>query len=1406
MEKQRGETGPSGRKRISRHIGPLLLWTLIWAFFFLTLLLGKERLPSSDFSGQYHAFGVFQAQEMSEGRLPLWSPGSYGGFPFAADTQASTFYPLRWLTILLSLPWGFSYYALELEAVLHLWLAGLFTYALSYHMSGQRLGALVSAIAFGLGGYLTSFPLLQVTILETFSWLPLVLLLIRFGVRGSEGNEIGRSIRYLVGAGLVLGVSFLAGHPQAFLYCAYLTAAYFLFLALRANWSWRSIMGLGGVLGGTVLGIAAVSLIPAAHLATYTTRSDVSYNFLSGGSPLLNYLQLLVPGSFSFWIPEYVGLAPFILALFALGGRKHLGAGKGEVYFWIGAAVVAGWLALGDSGVLFQLAYRTAPGFSLFRQQERLLVVVGLALSLLAGQGAGLWFRLGLAERRHLLLKVGRVVGVGMAFAAVVLLFGSPFFDPDWRGIWLRQAILLVPIFGLLWSSRQQRGQLVVLILLLGVDLYLATYEGMDRQTGSPEVYWPEPTWLQDLQEELAQEPLSRIDSRNLFHANIGPIYNLEDMHGISPLKLAWLADFERLPQVRRMELMGVSYILTYDQPETPSVKVGEIDEGLIPGQPLRANIYRVDDFQPRAWMIYKPQVVESPEAAWAVLADLEFDSAAKVVLHTPIPQLETIAQPERLPVVGTIRPSANTLDIAVETAAPGLLVIGEWRYPGWQATLDGEDVALYPANYALQAVFVPAGNHTVQLRFRPFDVVAGGIVSILTLAAAAFFVFGRWPAAFTRSIPMYRKRIPIPTLPDIREKLPAVRISLRNLDYLLPIMLLAFFLRVHQLGLQELRVEEALSYRLTAMPQDSAWLPGFGLADSYNLLQHLLLRGWVGLVGESEFAMRYLTLVPAILVLPLLYQFGRRLAGKKASLLLVLFFSSSQSLVWLSQDIQSQYMWAILFLLLAMFALIRVIKRPNLGRWLIYLLLLALAFYSHYYALFVLAGHGLFLTNNPKRRRLLAQWLAAGTGAVVLFLPWLGMTFREGVKEVGQPVAENLARYLTTVGREMAVGPAFEQRFGIWLFVGAAFVAAFGWRSLRRKRPDWAALLGGWIGAMALGIFLVSYRRATFNPFFIALAAPAWWLLVGVGLQSLWQKRGSGGPWLAVFVTIPLLVGSGLSLTRYYGDPTAYGRSTGIRPLAAHIAEAWHPDDIVLVNGPNPVLEYYLRDVPDLELLELPLQETEQPEIEELLAELSRNYARLWFLPSIKGDLDGESAAYGWLDYHTLVEESVGFDTVSLVAFRPSHAVDEVMVAVGVRPVGVELNGSLAMVGYYVTLNGRPLDPAESIAVEAGDELAVTLIWDSLDTIVEDYSVFVHLLGEDGSLIAQHDGTPLFGTRPTSSWMIGERLLDRHVIEISAEMGGRNGRLVAGMYLVDETGMVVRQQFDNNQDAIWLR
>lgn len=137
---------------------------------------------------------------------------------------------------------------------------------------------------------------------------------------------------------------------------------------------------------------------------------------------------------------------------------------------------------------------------------------------------------------------------------------------------------------------------------------------------------------------------------------------------------------------------------------------------------------------------------------------------------------------------------------------------------------------------------------------------------------------------------------------------------------------------------------------------------------------------------------------------------------------------------------------------------------------------------------------------------------------------------------------------------------------------------------------------------------------------------------------------------------------------------------------------------------------------------------------------------------------------------------------------------------------IGAALDEELQLAGYYVTLNGHPLEAADMISVQSGDELAVTLIWECLGPIAENYTIFVHLLGGDGALIAQHDGTPLFGTRPTTTWEAGERLLDRHVIEIPEGAGGMNGRLVAGMYMVDESGTVIRQLFNDRQDAIWLR
>jgi hypothetical protein len=88
-------------------------------------------------------------------------------------------------------------------------------------------------------------------------------------------------------------------------------------------------------------------------------------------------------------------------------------------------------------------------------------------------------------------------------------------------------------------------------------------------------------------------------------------------------------------------------------------------------------------------------------------------------------------------------------------------------------------------------------------------------------------------------------------------------------------------------------------------------------------------------------------------------------------------------------------------------------------------------------------------------------------------------------------------------------------------------------------------------------------------------------------------------------------------------------------------------------------------------------------------------------------------------------------------------------------------------------------------------DGLALSLYWDVLAEMEEDYNVFVHLVGPDGTLLGQGDGPPLGGDYPTSAWGEGERLADprvvrlREVVEIEALPAG--SYLLVGLYRLED-------------------
>jgi hypothetical protein len=65
------------------------------------------------------------------------------------------------------------------------------------------------------------------------------------------------------------------------------------------------------------------------------------------------------------------------------------------------------------------------------------------------------------------------------------------------------------------------------------------------------------------------------------------------------------------------------------------------------------------------------------------------------------------------------------------------------------------------------------------------------------------------------------------------------------------------------------------------------------------------------------------------------------------------------------------------------------------------------------------------------------------------------------------------------------------------------------------------------------------------------------------------------------------------------------------------------------------------------------------------------------------------------------------------------------------------------------------------------GDTLRLTLRWEALDRLVEDYSISVKLLDADGTVLAQQDSGPQGGQHPTSRWRPGERIADPHELKI---------------------------------------
>ncbi len=105
------------------------------------------------------------------------------------------------------------------------------------------------------------------------------------------------------------------------------------------------------------------------------------------------------------------------------------------------------------------------------------------------------------------------------------------------------------------------------------------------------------------------------------------------------------------------------------------------------------------------------------------------------------------------------------------------------------------------------------------------------------------------------------------------------------------------------------------------------------------------------------------------------------------------------------------------------------------------------------------------------------------------------------------------------------------------------------------------------------------------------------------------------------------------------------------------------------------------------------------------------------------------------------------------------------------------------ARFGTSIHLLGYDLNRRSASAIHAAQSLALTFYFERTGTIEHAYTIFVHLLGVGGQVIAQQDRPPLAERYPTDQWRMNEFVVDEFVLPLDAEIAEGDYAIELGLY-----------------------
>ena len=633
------------------------------------------------------------------------------------------------------------------------------------------------------------------------------------------------------------------------------------------------------------------------------------------------------------------------------------------------------------------------------------------------------------------------------------------------------------------------------------------------------------------------------------------------------------------------------------------------------------------------------------------------------------------------------------------------------------------------------------------------------------------------------------------------------------NLYSLIFILLLAAFLRFYRIDAQSLWHDEGNSYQMTLKNADR--IIGDAAADIHPPLYYFLLSAWRVVAGKSEFALRGLSAFFGIVLVTLVYRIGKKSFDETSALASAFFAAIHPALIYYSQEMRMYEMGAMLGAGCWLFVIgdrgleVRSWKL-EVGNWIALAVFIALGFYTHYSFAFIVIAINLYIiirltqyairntrhasrnTHHPFGSRitlnyqLLITWLVPQLIALLIYLPWLPIAYRQ--LTTWPAARENLPIIESLIGvtRWLILGHTVDADVAIPALIGLAALIPLGlYRALPRGKNLLAIFL--WLIVpsgltVIFGLFSVAFSK------FLIIAAPAMCLVLGVGAAGLLAPkvgekvslrwiimRGSTQRAVAIIALaggMLVALTMNLTLTNLYFNPL-YARAD-YRGIARFLTSIAREGDVILTNSPSQeeVFRYYYT-----QQNVIPVARSRPLNMPEQIAELesiSKTYKRIFVLYWGDGQADPKKVIESWLNEKTFKAYDQWYGDARLAAYAVN------------RTAGTMNQKVNARFGDRIRLEGYSINDS---SFAAGDILQLTLFWNPQSLIANRYKIFVHVIGDpDSPPVAQHDGEPVGGLVLTTMWKPDEIVRDNHGVFLPLDLPHGDYKLAVGLYDVNSS------------------